>query len=84
MQYTEIFFSAVKFKISVKTFDSFNMFAQIIDCGYTLVTRIHNLCFRLKIRKIGIPCKPQLFFIKVGITEGVYLSQTCFPDVAMA
>ena len=39
-----------------------------------------NLCFEAKIRKIGIPCKPQYFYIKVGF-KGVYFSLTCFPDV---
>ena len=33
--YTEIF-SAVKLKISSESFDIFNVFAQNIDCGYTL------------------------------------------------
>ena len=36
MQYTEIF-SAVKIEnFTRKKFDSFNIFAQNIDCGYTL------------------------------------------------
>ena len=32
----------------------FNIFAQNVDCGYTLKPP-HNLCFGLKIRKLGIP-----------------------------
>ena len=39
----------------------------------------HNLCFGAKIRKIGIT---QFCCIKVGY-EGVYISQTCFPDGRM-
>ena len=39
----------------------------------------HNLCFGAKIRKIGIPCKPQFCYIKVGY-KGVYITRTCFPD----
>ena len=45
-----------------KIFDIFLIFAQNIDCGYTLrppreavLTSTHNLCFRAKIRKICIP-----------------------------
>ena len=50
-----------------KNFDIFLIFAQNIDCGYTLdrlaeavlgeavLTSTHNLCFGAKIRKIGIP-----------------------------
>ena len=39
----------------------------------------HNLCFGAKIRKIGMPCKPQFFYIKVGY-KGVNITRTCFPD----
>ena len=60
-------------------FDIFLNFAQNIDYGYMLPTSTHNLCFRAKIRKIGILCKPQFCFIKVGY-KGVYISRTCFPD----
>ena len=52
MQYTEIFI-AIKMKIfSSKSLIFFLIFAQNIDCGYTLepldeavLTRTHNLCF---------------------------------------
>ena len=37
----------------------------------------HTLCFGTKLRKIGIVL---LFYIKVGF-NGVYISQTCFPDI---
>ena len=70
----------------------FDIFAQNIDCGYTLepplphvrtseavLTSTHNLCFGAKIRKIDIPCIPQFFYIKVGF-KGVFIARTCFPD----
>ena len=56
--------------------DIFIIFAQNIDCGYTLqvvLLSTHNLCFRAK--KIGknvYPCKPQFHYIKVGC-KGVCL-----------
>ena len=31
--------------------DNFLNFAKNMDCGYTLLTSTHNLCFRAKIRK---------------------------------
>ena len=76
MHYTEIF-STVK----VEKNDSFNSYAQSIDCGYMLeplgeaVQRsTHNLCFGVKIRKIGIPQ-----YIKVGFRV-VFFARTCYPD----
>ena len=36
--------------------------------------------FGSKIRKLGIPLQTSVFYIKVGFS-GVYISQTCFPDV---
>ena len=44
----------------------FLIFAQNIDCGYTLeppqceavLTSTHNLCFRAKIRKMNTPVNP--------------------------
>ena len=32
-----------------------------------VLTSTHNLCFGSEIRKIGIPCKPQYFYIKLGL-----------------
>ena len=68
----------------------FLIFAQNIDCGYTLepprfleweavLTCTHNLCFGVKIRKIGMPCIPQFCCIKVGFS-GVNITRTCFRD----
>ena len=36
MQYAKIFFSSKKIKMNWKNVDTFKMFAQNIDCGYTL------------------------------------------------
>ena len=59
------------------------MFAQNIDCGYTLepprLTSTHNLCFRAKIRKIGIPLHTPVLLYKSGV-QGVFIARTCFPD----
>ena len=49
----------------LKNFDIFLIFAQNIDCGYTLEPP------RLE---------PQFCYIKVGF-KGVYIARTCFPDV---
>ena len=64
MYYTDLS-SVVKFEnFQLKIIDIFLIFAQNIDCGYTLepphlaeavLTSTHNLCFGAKIRKIGIP-----------------------------
>ena len=48
-----------------KNFDIFLIFAQNIDCGYTL-------SFGAKIRKIGIPCIPHFCYIKVGLKGGIH------------
>ena len=66
----------------LKNFDIFLLFAQNMDCGYTLepvLTSTHNLMFGAKIREIGIPLQTPVFYIKVGF-KGVYMSRTCFPD----
>ena len=49
----------------MKNFDIFLIFAQNIDCGYTVelpneavLMSTHNLCFRAKIRKMYTPVKP--------------------------
>ena len=58
MQYTAIFHGCKNFNFQMKNCDIFLIFAQNIDCGYTLespheavLTSTHNLCFRAKIRK---------------------------------
>ena len=68
------FFLVVKLKIfSCKKFDIFLIFAQNIDCGYKLelteavLTSTHNLCFRAKIRNIGIPLHTPILLYKSGV-----------------
>ena len=56
MQYTAIFHGR-KNNFQMKNRDMFLIFAQYIDCGYTLEPP-HNLCFRAKIRKNVYPCTP--------------------------
>ena len=59
----------------LKNFDIFLIFAQNIDCGYTLepprrgavLTSTHNLCFEAKIRKIGIPLQTPVLLYKSGV-----------------
>ena len=43
----------------------------------------HNLCFRAKKENNVYPCTPQFYYIKVGC-KGVYITRTCYPDVASA
>ena len=55
------------------------MCTHLNSLGEAVLTSTHNLCFGAKIRKIGIPCIPQFYYIKVGF-KGVYITRTCFPD----
>ena len=66
----------------LKTIDIFLIFAQNLDCRYMLeppglLTSTRNLFFGGKIRKTGIPCVPQFFYIKVGF-KGIYITRKCF------
>ena len=90
MQYTAIFHDCNNVHFQMIFFIMFLMFAQNIDCGYTLeppqnrlseavLTSTHNLCFGSKKRKIVYPCKPQLYNIKV-VYKGVFVTRTCFRD----
>ena len=65
----------------MKIFNIFLIFAQNIDCEYTLEPPhcTHNLSFGAIIRKKVYPCKPQFYYIKVGC-KGVFVTQTCFRD----
>ena len=54
VQYIAIFQGCKNDYFQMKIFDFFLIFAQNIDCGYTLepvLTSTHNLCFGAKIRK---------------------------------
>ena len=84
MQYTEIF-KVVKNEIF---FYIFLIFAQNIDCGYTLEpprrggsNEYPQLMFWSKNKKNRYyPCIPQFYYIKVGF-KWVFIAWTCFPDV---
>ena len=85
MQYKEIFKVVKNENFPLKNFDIFLIFAQNIDCGYTLepprrvptiyvleavLTSTHNLCFGAKIRKIGIPLQtPVLLYTDTNNTS---------------
>ena len=50
--------------------DMFLIFAQNIDCGYTLeppLTSTHNLCFGAEIRKIDIAMHAPFLLYKSGV-----------------
>ena len=87
MQYIEIFWFCKYENFHCKNFDIFNIFAQNIDCGYTLEpprrggsNEYPQSMFRSKNKnKLEYPCIPQFCYIKVVYT-GVYIARTCFPD----
>ena len=54
----------------------FLIFAQNIDCGYTLEP---PQCFGSKNKKKVYPCKHQFYYVKKGC-EGVFVTRTCFRD----
>ena len=69
------FLSCKKMKIAI-----FLIFAQNIDCGYTLEPpRPVNILEQIYIKKIGIPPHIPVLLYKKGF-EGVNISRTCFPD----
>ena len=51
----------------------FLIFAQNIDCGYTL-ERVHSIY--VSEQNNVYPCKPQFYYIKVGF-KGVCITWTC-------
>ena len=84
--YTVIFHGCKNENFPMKKSNIFLLFAQNINCGYTLEpphlcgsNEYPNLCFRAKIRKNLYPCKPQFYYIKVGC-KGVYNTRTCYHD----
>ena len=88
MQYTEIFKVLKNEKFQKKIFDIFLIFAQNIDCGYTLEPPRRGssneypqsmFCIKNKKNRYTVPCIPQFCYIKVGF-KGVYIIRTCFRD----
>ena len=73
----------------LKNFDFFFLiFAQMIDCGYTLepphrlgkavLTSSHNLCFGAKIRKISIPLHIPVMLYRSGIQWDIHYGDMFF------
>ena len=77
MQYTEIFSPVKTENFCGIIFDSFLIFAQNIDCEYTLepprclneavLMSTHNLCFGAKMRKTGTPLLTPVSLYKSGV-----------------
>ena len=74
MQYTEIFSALKTEKNQLKFFDIFLIFAQNIDCGYTLEpprrggsNEYPQSKFWSKIKKIGIPLQTPVLLYKSGV-----------------
>ena len=89
MQYKEIFKVVKNKKFPLKNFDIFLIFAQNIDCGYTLEpprrggsNEYPQSMFWSKNKKNRYtPANPSFtILIKVGF-KGVFIARTCFPDV---
>ena len=85
MHYTEISSTSVKIENYIeKKMDIFNIFAQNIDCGYTLEPSRRGgsneyppftymyVFDKEKRRKMVFPCTPQFHYIKVGFMWGMF------------
>ena len=70
MQNTENCLALENENFQKKNLDIFHIFAQNIDCGYTL-TCTHNLCFEGKIREIGIPLYTLVLLYISGVQGGI-------------
>ena len=88
VQYTAIFHSCKSDNFQMKIFDIFLIFAQNIDCGYTLESPQRggsneypqSMFWSKNKKKYVYPSKPHFFYIKVGC-NGVFITRTCYPDV---
>ena len=80
MQYTAIFFGRKNDNFQMKNCDTFQIFAQNKDRGYTLerVPTIYVLKQKKKENNV-YTCKPQFYNIKVRC-KGVFATRTCFRD----
>ena len=71
-------FTAKKWKFSDKNSDIFHIFAQNIDCGYSLEpphrggsNEYPQAMFLSRNKKNNVyPCKPQFYYINVGFKGG--------------
>ena len=87
MQYTAILHGCKNVHFQMNLIILFLIFAQNIDCGYTLEpprrggsNEYPQSMFWSKNKKKVYPCKPQFYYIKVGC-KGVFVTRTCFRDV---
>ena len=88
MQYTAIFHGCKNDNFQMIFLNVFLIFAQNIDCGYTLEPPQRggsneypqSMFWSKNKKKYEYPSKPHFFYIKVGC-KGVYITQTCFHDV---
>ena len=85
VQYTPIFHGCKNDYFRMKIFDIFLIFAQNIDCGYTLEPPGSNeypqsMFWSKNKKKYVYPSKPHFFYIIVGC-KGVFITRTCYPDV---
>ena len=76
MQYTTIFHGRKKNNFLIKIVIFF-----LFLLSEAVLTSIHNLCFRAKIRKNVYLSKPHFYYIKVGC-KGVYITRTCWHDAS--
>ena len=86
MQHTAIFHACKNDKFHLNIFDYFLIFAQNIECGYSLEppqsvgsNEYQQSMFWSKNKKKIYLCKPQFYYIKVGC-KGVYITRTCYHD----
>ena len=87
VQYTAIFHGCKNDNFQMKFFYIFLIFAQNIDCGYTLEPPqrggsneyTQSMFWSKNKKKYVYPSKPHFFYIKVGC-KGVFITRTCYPD----
>ena len=80
MQYTAKFHCCKNVHFQMKYFNIFLIFAQNIDCGYRLKPPQSPQSMFWRKNKKKYPCKPQVYYIKVGC-KGVFVTRTCFRGV---
>ena len=65
MQHTVIFHGCKIDNFQLIFYLIFSYFCSKLDCGFTVLTSTHNLCFRAKLENNVYPCKPQFYFIYI-------------------
>ena len=72
LHYSAIFHGCKNDYFQMKIFETVFLFLlktyKIVGTSEAVLTSIHDLCFRAKIRENVYPCKPQFYYIKVGCT----------------